>query len=269
MKPFVKIVQYTIADQMRYKSFYVLLAISMGFIFLIRGCYSSDYTINGRQVDNIASAWIASRIVFQVIVMGMLFMASMVSMKIFTRDQKDGSVHLFLSRPVNRWEYVLGRIIGIWLFFLFFMLVLHFTICLIVWFNTHEMILGYVWASFVCSVNLLFMISAVCLFSLFLPDFISAMVALGVMCLGFISDGGVKLFSAEIAKALAPNLAITEPALWRVFFPKLFMVQAYGDSIISQNGFMGIGPVHPLLNVSGFIVLLLTITVFVFHKKEI
>jgi len=269
MKPFVKIVQYTIVDQMRHKSFYVLLAISIGFIFLIRGCYSGNYTINGRQVDNIASAWIASRIVFQVIIMGMLLMVSMVSMKIFTRDQNDGSVHLFLSRPVDRWEYVLGRIIGIWLFFLFFMVVLHFTICLIVWFNTHEMMIGYVLASLVCSVNLLFMISAVCLFSLFLPDVISAMFAVGLVCLGFISDGGYKLFSVGVVKALVPGIANTEPALWRVFFPKLFMVQAYGDSIICQNVFTGIGPVHPLLNVFGFIVLLLILTLFVFHKKEI
>jgi len=269
MKPFIKIAQYTIVDQMRHKSFYVLLAICLGFIFLIRGCYSGNYMINGKQVDNIASAWIASRIVFQVIVMGMLLMVSMISMKIFRKDQNDGSVHMFLSRPVNRWEYVLGRIIGTWLFSSCFMLLLHLAIFLIVWFNTSEMILGYVLASFVCSVNLLFIISAVCLFSLFMPDFISAMFAIGLVFTGFISDGGYKLLSFDIVKSLAPNIANTEPALWRVFFPKLFMVQAYGDSIICQKIFMGIGPVHPVLNVFGFTVLLVMITLLVFSKKEI
>lgn len=269
MKPFIKITQYTIVDQMRHKSFYVLLAICLGFIFLIRGCYSGNYMINGQQVDNIASAWIASRIVFQVIVMGMLLMVSMISMKIFRRDQKDGSVHMFLSRPVNRWEYVLGRIVGTWLFSSCFMLLLHLAIFLIVWFNTNEMIIGYLLASLVCSVNLLFMISAVCLFSLFMPDFISAMFAIGLVFTGFISDGGFKLLSFDAVKAFAPSIANTDPSLWRIFFPKLFMVQVYGDSIICQKIFMGIGPVHPFLNVFIFIVLLVMITLFIFSKKEI
>ncbi len=149
------------------------------------------------------------------------------------------------------------------------MLLLHLAIFLIVWFNTNEMIFGYLLASLVCSVNLFFMISAVCLFSLFVPDFISAMFVIGLVCTGFISDGGYKLLSADAVKAFAPSIANTDLSLWRIFFPKLFMVQIYGDSIICQKNFMGIGPIHPFLNVFIFIVLLVMITLFIFSKKEI
>ncbi|MBU0970446.1 MAG: hypothetical protein KKC20_07355, partial [Proteobacteria bacterium] len=107
MKQLLKITGYTIADQMRAKSFYLLLAISIGLLFLMRGCYSADYVINGQPLE---SVFHISRIIFQAIVMGMLLMAAMLSMRIFTRDLTDGSVQMFLSRPVKRLEYVLGRI---------------------------------------------------------------------------------------------------------------------------------------------------------------
>lgn len=269
MKILIKIAQYTIADQLRHKSVYILLAVSMGFIFMLRGCYSADYVINGQQVDNVASAWLFSRVIFQAIVMGMLLLVSMISMRIFSRDQNDGSVQMFLSRPVNRWEYVMGRILGTWLFSSGFMLVLHLTILFIVFLNTKQIISGYVFASMVCSFNLLFVISIVCLFSLFMPDVISAMFAVGIVCIGFISDGGYKLISYDAIKVLAPSMANSTPAAWRIFFPKLFMVQAYGDSLISHTPFMGIGPLHPLINIAIFIILMITITLLVFNRKEI
>ncbi len=266
MKIFIKIAHYTIVDQMRAKSFYLLLAMSMGFLFLMRGCYSADYVIGGQQVDGTGYV---SRVIFQIIVLGMLLMVSLISMRIFTRDQNDGSVQMFLSRPVRRWEYVLGRIFGTWLLSSGFMLLLHLTILFIVWSHTGNLNLGYIGASIVCSANLLFMTTAVCLFSLFLPDFISALFALGLLCTGFVSDGGYRLFSSEIMATIVPSAAGSSPAVWRIFYPKLFMVQAYADTLISQNQFVNIGPVHPLINVLCFIFILISLTLFIYNKKSI
>ncbi|WP_300463165.1 ABC transporter permease subunit [Desulfobacula sp.] len=251
---------------MRAKSFYLLIALSIGLLFLMRGCYSADYVINGQPVESI---WHVSRVIFQVIVMGMLLMVSMISMRIFTRDQNDGSVQMFLSRPVNRREYVLGRIIGTWLISSGFMLLLHLTMVLMVWSHTGDINLGYIGASIVCSVNLLFIVAAVCLFSLFMPDFISALFAIGLLCAGFVSDGGYRLLNSEMIAILIPSISGSSPATWRVFYPKLFMVQAYADALISQNDFVTLGPVHPLINVLAYIVLLISLTVLVFNKKSI
>ncbi|MCD4742339.1 MAG: hypothetical protein K8R67_07685 [Desulfobacteraceae bacterium] len=263
---FIKIILFTIIDQIRVKSFYLLLAISISLLFVMRGCFSADYVINGQHVESLGHV---SRIFFQVIVMGMLLMVSMISMKIFSRDQNDGSVHMFLSRPVKRWEYSLGRIAGTWILSSGFMFILHLTIILIIWLHTNEMPVRYLGASIICSVNLLFIIVAVCLFSLFLPDFVSAMLSIGILCIGFVSDGGYKVFSSEILTTLAPSIADSSLAPWRVFYPKLFMVQAYADSIINQSNFMGIGSIHPLVNISMFIALLIMLTLFIFYKKEI
>ncbi len=263
---FIKIAQYTIVDQMRSKSFYLLLAMSVGLLFLMRGCYSANYAINGQQIEGIGYA---SRVIFQIIVMGMLLMVSMISMRIFTRDQTDGSVQMFLSRPVQRWEYVLGRIIGTWLLTSGFMLLLHLTLFSIVWSHTGVINFGYILASLVCSVNLLFIAAAVCLFSLFMPGFISALFAMGLLGTGFISDGGHQLLNSQMVAALSPSTTEISPALWRIFYPKLFMVQAYADALISKSDFINLGPVHPLINILAFILLLISLTLIIFNKRSI
>ena len=191
MNNILKITVYTLRDQMRHKSIYVLLALSVFFILMIRGCYDGGFSVNGRMVDSTTVAWYVSKVVFHLITVGMFLMVAMLSMKTFTRDHEDGSMVLFLSRPVCRWQYILGRVFGTWILCLVFMFILHLTIFLTVWTKTGGIIPGYLTASLVCSLNLLFVIVCVGLLSLFLPDFISAMFTLGILFVGFISDGGI------------------------------------------------------------------------------
>ncbi len=269
MNNFFKIAAFTVVDQMKHKSFYVLLVISILFVLMIRGCYQGEYIVNGKQINNIMLAWQVSKIVFQIIAVGMFFMVSMLAMKIFSRDQADGSLILFLSRPVFRWQYVLGRITGTWALCLVFMFLLHLTIFLTVWTKTGAPIPGYLTASLVSSINLLFVIVCVCFLSLFMPDFISAVFTMGILLVGFISDGGQQILNNEIVKSAVAPTANTDPELWRILYPKVFMVQAYADSIISQSQLSPMGPFHPLLNLSVFILLIMTLLLISFNKKEI
>jgi ABC-2 type transport system permease protein len=269
MNNVIKIMIYTMRDQMRHKSFYVLLGLSILFILTIRGCYDGGYTINGKMVDTATVAFHVSKIVFHLIAAGMFLMVSMLSMKIFSRDHADGSMVLFLSRTVVRWQYVLGRITGTWALCLVFMFLLHSTILLTVWVKTGTIISGYLTASLVCSINLLFVIVCVCLFSLFMPDFISALFTMSILFVGFISDGGYQIFNSDIVRSAVPSSTNWEPALWRVVYPKVFMLQAYADTIISESEFHNMGPFHPLLNLSVFILLLMMLMLGCFNRKEI
>ena len=254
---------------MRHKSFYVLLGLSILFVLTIRGCYDGGYTVNGEMVDNATVAWHVSKIVFHLIAAGMFLMVSMLSMKIFSRDHADGSVVLFLSRSVYRWQYALGRVAGTWALCSVFMFILHLTIFLTVWAKTGTIISGYLTASLVCSINLLFVIVCVCFLSLYMPDFISALITMGILFVGFISDGGYQIINSEIARSAVPSSTNWVPALWRVLYPKVFMVQAYADTIISNSEFHNMGPLHPLLNLSFFILFIMALMLGSFHRKEI
>jgi len=269
MRNVINIMVYTIRDQMRHKSVYVLLGFSILSILTIRGCYDGGYAINGNMVDNATVAWHVSKIAFHLISAGMLLMVSMLSMKIFSRDQADGNILLFLSRSVFRWQYVLGRVAGTWALCLVFMFILHSVIFLTVWVKTGTLVSGYLTASLVSSINLLFVITCVCFFSLFMPDFISAFFTMGILFVGFISDGGYQIFNSEVAIAADSHAMDIGPALWRALYPKVFMVQAFADTIIGKSEFHRMGPFHPLLNLSFFILLIMTLMLGCFHRKEL
>ena len=61
---------YTVRDQTRHKSFFILLGVSILFVLLIRGCYEGTYTVNGQQVDGVTLAWHASKIAFHAVATG-------------------------------------------------------------------------------------------------------------------------------------------------------------------------------------------------------
>ena len=145
----------TAADHLRRKSFYLLLGTGVVFILALRGCYDADFTVNSRKIDTVTLAWHASIIVFHIISLGMNLMATLMAMRLFTRDGDDGTTVLYLARPISRLQYLAGRVTGTWLLCTGFMFILHLTVFAIAWGKTGGIIPGYLTASLVCSTNLL------------------------------------------------------------------------------------------------------------------
>ena len=267
MNNLIRISVITINDQMRQKSFYLLLAIAIVFILLIRGCYQGDYSVNGRQVDNVSVAWYASLMVFHVIAAGMLLMASMLSMGIFSRDRDDGSMVMFLSHSVDRWQYVLGRILGTWVLSTAFMFILHLAIFLIALANTGGMITGYLTASLLCSVNLLYIIVLTCFLSLFLPNIMAAIFTLGIIGISFISDGAYQAMQSEQIRQLI--YSENHASLWRILYPKVYMLQHYASTLITNNDFVGMSPTYVWGNIVFYIGVLAAAVLWRFYNSEI
>ena len=267
MNNLIRISVITINDQMRQKSFYLLLAIAIVFILLIRGCYQGDYSVNGRQVDNVSVAWYASLMVFHVIAAGMLLMASMLSMGIFSRDRDDGSMVMFLSHSVDRWQYVLGRILGTWVLSTAFMFILHLAIFLIALANTGGMITGYLTASLLCSVNLLYIIVLTCFLSLFLPNIMAAIFTLGIIGISFISDGAYQAMQSEQIRQLI--YSENHASLWRILYPKVYMLQHYASTLITNNAFVGMSPTYVWGNIVFYTGALVAAVLWRFYNSEI
>ena len=252
---------------MRQKSFYLLLAVAVVFVLLIRSCYQGDYSINGRPVDNITIAWHASLLVFHFIAAGMFLMTSILSMTIFSRDRDDGSMVMFLSRPVDRWQYVLGRIAGTWVLSAAFMFLLHLTIFLIALANTGEMITGYLTASLLCSVNLLFSIVLTCFLSLFLPNVVAAIFTLGIIGISFLSDGAYQVMQSELIRQMLSSESQT--SLWRIIFPKVYMLQHYASTFITNSAFETISATYVWSNMVFYTGALAAAALWRFYRSEI
>jgi len=271
MNTIYNIAVFTAKDQLKRKSFYLLLAVAIMFTLTVRGCYNADYTVNSQQIDRSAIALYASIIIFHIVSIGMIVMAVLLSMKIFTRDLEDGSITLFLSKPVSRAQYVLGRVAGIWGICSCFMLVLHCTIFTIALIQTRTIIPGYLTASLVSSCNLLIAVSLVFLLTMLLPDFIAAMGTLAVISVGFVSDGGQRLFSNNAIKEMVTNASGADLSVstWRLYYPKVGMLQYYAGSLIKGDEFQTIGPIHPIINVSIYCLLVLFLSISFFNRKEL
>jgi hypothetical protein len=102
-----------------------------------------------------------------------------------------------------------------------------------------------------------------------MPDFISAFFTMGILFVGFISDGGYQIINSDIVRSAVPSSTDWGPAVWRVVYPKVFMVQAYADAIISRSEFHSMGPFHPLLNLSLFILLIMILMLVWFNRRAI
>ncbi|RJQ69981.1 MAG: ABC transporter permease [Desulfobacteraceae bacterium] len=267
MNNLIRISVITLKDQMRQKSFYILLAIAVVFVLLIRGCYKGDYAVNGRQVESAAVAWHASLIVFHFIAAAMFLMTSMLSMGIFSRDRDDGSMVMFLSRCVDRWQYVLGRIAGIWVLSTAFMFILHLTIFLIALANTGEMISGYLAASLLCSVNLLFAIVLTCALSLCLPNFVAASFTLMVIGISFISDGAYQVMKSELVRQMISSEG--HVSLWRIVFPKVYMLQHYASTWITNKAFDSMPPVYVLANIVFYTGVMAAFALWRYSRSEV
>jgi ABC-type transport system involved in multi-copper enzyme maturation permease subunit len=253
--PILRIAKYTLADEVRHKSFIIMFVICAIFVFLIRGCYKGDYMVNGQRLDAVAIAWYVSKATFHVIAVGVMLIAALLSMRVFSRDRDEGTQCCILSKPITRWHYVTGKILGLWTLSVLFMFVLHCIIFLITVMKMKAVIPEYLTASLLCSVNLLFVVLAVFLLSLLLPEVVGLLCVLGLGVASFVADGIYSMSQSQMVQAMMHQSGTHQQSVltwWKVvyyFWPKLYGLQQWASSLIGSEAFRGSGPVHPLINV--------------------
>jgi hypothetical protein len=61
----------------------------------------------------------------------------------------------------------------------------------------------------------------------------------------------------------------SDSSLWRILFPKINMLQYYAGSVVQNDQFQAMGPVHPTVNVLGYTLVLGIVLVIAFNRKEV
>jgi|WetSurMetagenome_2_1015567.scaffolds.fasta_scaffold00048_54 hypothetical protein len=268
MRNFIHIVKYTLLDIVHQKSFFVLLAVSIGFVMLLRSCYSGSYMVNGQAVDGLTVAWHASIVAFHVVAAGVLLVAVILSMNLFRRDREDGTAQYMLSKPLSRVTYVAGRVMGVWLVSSTFMFCLHLTIFVITLVSAGGTMPGYLTASCVCSVNVLFVVLLVCLLSLYMPDFAAALAGLGVASVSYAVDSVFHAAQTKLVQTMLQNHPVSAPP-WALAWPKLCSLQDFAVSLINGKPFHSLGPVHPALVMAFYVCVAAAGLFLAFNRREI
>jgi ABC-type transport system involved in multi-copper enzyme maturation permease subunit len=271
----IRIAKYTLTDEVRQKSFVIMFVICAICVFLLRGCYHGNYMVNGQSLDAGTVVRTLSKVTFHIIGAGVMVIAALVSMRIFRRDRNEGLQSCILSKPIARWQYVLGKVIGVWTLSVLFMFILHSIVFLITSVNLQVFMPEYLVASLLCSVNLLFVVLAVLLLSLLMPDIVAFLCVLGVGIVGFVADGIAAASQSQIAQAMMQQSGAgpqSDVTWWKVVYyiwPKLLGVQHSAASLIGNELFLGFGSLYPFINVLLYILILGAVLFRRFRKEDI
>jgi ABC-2 type transport system permease protein len=270
-----RIAKYTLIDELRHKSFIVMFVFCALCVFLVRGCYQGDYMVNGQYLDAETVVRTVSRVAFHIIAASVMVIAALLSMRIFRRDRSEGLQSCVLSKPITRWQYVSGKIIGLWGLSVIFMLALHCIVFLVAFIDSNVFMPGYISASLICSVNLLFVIIAALLLSLLMSDIIAFLCVLGVGVADFVAEGIAAASHSQIAQVmLGQPGAHPQPPLtwWKIAYslwPKLLGVQQWAISRAGGASFHGFAQAYPLINISLYCIALCALLILRFGNKDI
>ena len=273
LSPIIKIAKYTLIDEVRQRSFIVMFVICVTFVFLMRGCYHGNYMVNGQELDAGAVVGSVSRATFHVIAVGVMFLAALLSMRVFRRDRDEGMQSCILSKPVTRRQYVMGKVLGLLVLSAFFMFILHAIIFLTVSISLKVVMPGYLIASLLCSLNLLFVVVAVLLLSLLMPDIAAFLCAMGIGIISFVADGIFAISHNPMAQAMMQQQGSqSDWTVWRVVYylwPKLSGTQHFASSFIGSEGFRGFGSTYPIINILIYCLILGALLFWRFSNEDI
>jgi ABC-type transport system involved in multi-copper enzyme maturation permease subunit len=273
--PIIRITKYTLIDEVRQRSFVVMFVICAVCVFLLRGCYQGNYTVNGQSLDPGTIVKILSKVTFHIIGAGVMVIAALLSMRIFRRDRNEGMQSCILSKPIARWQYVMGKVLGLWVLSILFMFILHSIVFLITSINLKVFMPGYLAASLLCSINLLFVIIAVLLLSLLMSDMIAFLCVLGIGAVGFVADGIAAASHSQMAQAMMQqpvSSPLSDLTWWKaVYFlwPKLLGVQELASSLIESGSLHGFDSIYPFINVLLYCLILGALLFKRFRKEDI
>ena len=272
LSPVIKIAKYTIGDEVRQKSFIVMFVICALFIFLARGCYQGDYNVNGQEVEAGNVIIMVSKIIFHIVAAGVMFLAGLLAMRIFRRDRDDGTQSSILSKPITRGQYVTGKIIGLWFLLIVFMLVLHGIVFTITSVKLGIVMPEYLIASLICSLNLLFIVVAMLLLSLLMPDIAAFLCVLVIGIVGWVSEGIFAVSHSPMGQAMMQHHNQSDMTLWQIIYylwPKISGVQYFASSLISAEGFDYLAALYPLANILCYCMVLGALLFWRFRKEDI
>ena len=275
LPPIIRIAKYTLIDEVRQRSFIIMFVICAIFVFLIRGCYQGNYMVNGQLLDAGTVVITLSKVTFHIIGAGVMIIAALLSMRIFRRDRNEGMQSCILSKPITRWHYVIGKIIGLWFLSVLFMFILHSIVFLITSINLKVFMPEYLIASLLCSLNLLFVVIAVLLLSLLMPDIVAFLCVLSIGVIGFVADGIAAISQSQMAQAMMQQSTahlLSDLTWWKVVYylwPKVSDMQLLASSLIGSESFHGLWSIYPLINVLVYCLILGALLFRRFRNEDI
>lgn len=268
----MRIARYTLTDDVRQKSFIVMCVVCALAILLIRGCYSGQVMMNGQMLDSEAVIRTMSKVMFNLIALGSMFLAALLTMRVMRRDRDGGMQACILSKPITRRQYVAGKVLGVWALTALFMFALHGLVFIVASASLGMMLPQYLAASLLCFLNLLFVVVTCLTLSLLMPDVMAFLCVTGIAIVSFVADGIFALAGSSMGQAMMQSGAPSKVSGWKVFYwlwPQISGTERFASALIDGNVLASPASVYPLINILAYIIVLGALLFRTFDREDI
>jgi len=256
--PILRIAKYTVADEVKQRSAVVMFVILAILVFSVRGCFKGTYMVNGQMLDPETITLKLSQAIFHLIAAFSIFITALISMRVLRRDRDEGVQACIMSRPIERWQYLAGKILGLWFLVIVFMFILHGIVFVIASMNMGTVMPRYLIASLLCFLNLFLVVVATLLLTIFLPEMVALPCILGIGIASWVIDGIYALSNSRIFQAMVHPGGVQQPSdltLGKVAYflwPKLSGTQHWASAMIGNNVDYGYMSLYPFINVLAY-----------------
>lgn len=275
LAPILKIGRYTLIDHVRQKSFIVMLLIGAAFVFFTRSCYHGNYVMNGQMLGAGTVAGGIAKMSFHAIALCMMFLAGLLAMRAFRRDRDHGMQACIMAKPITRTQYVMGKVLGLWVLALACMFILHAIVFFIMALRVKVFIPAFLVSSLLCSLNLMLVVLSVLILSLLMSDFIAFLAVMAVAAISFVSHGVHALHQSQMLQAIIqPQGAGSQADMtWKTVFyylwPKISELQISAAALIDHGWSGGWGAIYPFVNILAYCLCMSALLLWIFRREEI
>ncbi len=266
------ITKYAIADEMRHKSMIVIFMLSVLSVFFLRQCNRGDFVVNGQSLSPESIALMMAKVAFHVIASGAMFIAALLTMRVYKRDRDEGMLSCILAKPIDRCQYITGKILGLWALSVTFMFILHVSLFAISPLNMNTVVPAYLIAFLICSFNLLFVVLIVLLLSFMLPDIAAFLFAAGISIVSLVLNGFHSFSQSQMGQMMTQQSLDHGPAgftWWKATYylwPNLFGTQQAAASLIGNAESFA---AYPLINVLLYCSIVGFVLFWRFRKEDV
>jgi ABC-type transport system involved in multi-copper enzyme maturation permease subunit len=268
LKQILAVTGNTIKEGLRNKLFYILLGVALLFLLLARGCMSGNMQIQSRQLTPDEVAAFGTVLGFHVIIFWGLALAGLLSMGALLGDIETGVITVFISKPISRLQYLVGKFVGISAVVLLNIAILGAGFFLLAYLKAGTWPFKLFAALGVFTLNIFMLISFIFLVSLATARIIA--MVFGIV--GYVFSIGIDIpfYFDAIRNGMESGSKVTLTILKVLYFafPQWGSTQFYAASFVSELFGRSVMSFWPAIHTVVYTIIFWLLMVLLFRRKE-
>lgn len=263
MRSIWTVAQIEIIESLRNRIFYVLIALSLLFIVLGRGCNPGRITNAGLLISPSTRQQIAMSFIFHGVVFWSLSLCSLLASSALPKELEQKTIIMVLCRPVRRASFLAGKLLGVLIIASFNLFLMGSIFISLFYYDAGYFNIKIYAGLLLMVLNMLFIAQMGFMLSLLLPRILVPMIGLVVYSMSIWIE--MPYYFNRLKAVWEPSAVMK---IIHMIFPKIGALQLLGESMLYSTP-----PLYDCLISAGNILiystLLWMIGLYAFNKREL